>query len=176
MAMMISARYIDGAFKPEGDIAVEDGMRVRIMIGAERAYVADDEEISAIAVAMASAAETEFERAFDAAGWDCAAIARGCGFAWQAARISARRAAQALGLPHETIDDLRALIHRLDGEGDEDLAYFNRFILAEACIERSVAIDDEIGDCLLREEWQFTHALESVREIAGMLAAAKASA
>lgn len=88
--------------------------------------------------------------------------------AWQSARISARRAAQALGLPHETIDDLKRLIYRLDG--DEDLAYFNRFILAEACLERSGANDDEIGDCFLREECQFAHALESVRELVGMLA------
>ena len=169
MTMMISARYVDGAFRPEGEIAVEEGASARIMISGNHMYVAGAEEIAGIANALISAAETEFDHAFGADGRDNGAIARGCGFAWQSARISARRAAQALGLPHETIDDLKRLIYRLDG--DEDLAYFNRFILAEACLERSGANDDEIGDCFLREEWQFAHALESIRELVGMLAA-----
>lgn len=81
-----------------------------------------------------------------------------------------KRAAQDIGLPEMT-DDLHRLIYRLDGYDDGELAYFNRFILAETCRERSAANDDEIGDCFLRDEWQFAHALEAVGALVGMLAA-----
>lgn len=167
MTTKITATYRDGAFIPDVDPDLPEGVVAQFFIG-------DRFETSLPEDSPLAAAEREFAAAFANGGWDEARMRKGSRLAWEAARGSVALAAKARGWAHETDEDLLRAICEMDGideRGDfrGKLRYYSLYRAAEIFRDRARAKEDDVFHVLLVEYWQFANGLRMAQELIAAL-------
>ena len=178
MAAAITARYANGAFTPEGEVDLEEGARVSLTYVVDREGAvegASARDVLGKAEELLAEADREFERSLSADSWDEAGAKRGSRLAWDAAWMSAKRAANARGWACETPEQASRVMMRLGGVDERDgsggdLGLFQRFSIAEGFYERASHESGEVRRYYLHEDWQIQDGLKYVRQLVRMLA------
>lgn len=163
MTTKITATYANGAFTPDVEVDLPEGVKARFIIG-------DRFEPSLPEGSPLAAAEREFAAAFANGGWDEARVREGSRLAWEAARGSVALAAKARGWAHRTSQDLWNAIYRLDGIDKKGgyqgrLRYFHGYCAADAFNRRSLAGDEDCDSAPMSERWEFADGLRMAHEL-----------
>lgn len=168
MANKIGVTYANGAFAPDREVSLREGAKAWMWF----------EERFAPSLPCGSplgAAERRFELAFANGVWNETEVREGCRLAWNAAKDAIARIAGQRGWAHETIDDLRDAIRRLDA-GERVDVYGGKFLFAMMFYH---CAEDEIDDYALiifEDIRGITDALIVVQALIDMLAGKDAAA